>query len=166
MLLPEARTQSAFGGGSTLLSPDANRGALILASIYLGSSSRTHGFSKLPGGGLEKDDKACVLLEDWSIIAVFVAGWHGSFLAFLDAKSCSRDHKATTLFKNLQPIGVGAGCDVEAPGWLRGARVLRGCLGHAGAGAWMLLILLRGASLAVGSGADSNRYTLVLTHMI
>jgi hypothetical protein len=38
-------------------------------------------------------------------------------------------NNATTLFKNLQPIGVGAGCGAKAPGWWICAQVRRDCPG-------------------------------------
>jgi hypothetical protein len=69
------------------------------------------------------------------------------------------------LFKNLQPIGVGAGCGVE------GAWVIELCASAVGLlGIWVLeawmLFLLWCASAVVKIGADSNRYTLVLTQLI
>jgi hypothetical protein len=73
---------------------------------------------------------------------------------------------AGSLFKNLQPISVGAGCGVE------GAWVIELCASAVGLpGAFWcnnrdVFILLERESALVKSEADSNRYTLVLTHMI
>ena len=71
-----------------------------------------------------------------------------------------------SLFKNLQPIGVGAGCGVEGA-WVvflyASAKGLLGCSGVVELGCF---VLLRCESVVVGPGADSNRYTLVLTRMI
>ena len=85
--------------------------------------------------------------------------------SFPGNKSCPATNNATLLFKNLQPIGVGAGCGVEGAFGSFSVREYGGLLRRLGVKAWMFF-LLRCESAVVGRGADSNRYTLVLTHMI